>query len=33
MAEGTENWRLILEAAQALTAGGQTPFTQISVYE
>jgi hypothetical protein len=33
VAEGTENWRLILEAARALTAAGQTPFTRISVYE
>ncbi len=33
MAEGTENWRLILEAARALTAAGQAPFTRISVYE
>jgi hypothetical protein len=33
MTEGTENWRLILEAARALTAAGQTPFTRISVYE
>jgi len=23
---GTENWRLILEAARALTAAGQSPF-------
>ena len=30
---GTENWRLILDAAQALTAVGQTPFTRISIYE
>lgn len=33
MAYGTENWRLILEAARALTAAGQAPFTRISVYE
>jgi hypothetical protein len=33
MTEGTENWRLILEAARALTASGLTPFTRISVYE
>ena len=33
MPEGTENWRLILQAARALTAAGQTPFTRISVYE
>jgi hypothetical protein len=28
-----ENWRLIAEAAKALTAAGQTPFTRQSVYE
>lgn len=33
MAGETENWRLILEAARALTAAGQTPFTRISVFE
>jgi hypothetical protein len=33
VAEGTENWRLILEAARALTVAGQTPFSRISVYE
>lgn len=33
MADGADNWRLILEAARALTAAGQTPFTRISVYE
>ena len=33
MAGRTENWRLILDAAQALTAVGQTPFTRISIYE
>ena len=33
MAGKTENWRLILEAARALTAADQTPFTRISVYE
>jgi hypothetical protein len=27
MADGIENWRLILDAAKALTAAGQTPFT------
>lgn len=27
------NWKLILDAARALTAAGQTPFTRISVYE
>ena len=31
--DGTENWRLILEAAWALTAAGQSPFTRVSVYE
>jgi hypothetical protein len=25
----TENWRLILEAARALTAAGLSPFTRI----
>lgn len=33
MTEGTENWRLILEAARALTAAGQTPFTRLGVYQ
>lgn len=33
MAEGVENWRLILQAARALTAAGQAPFSRISVYE
>jgi hypothetical protein len=28
-----ENWRLILDAAQALTATGRTPFTRIEIYE
>jgi hypothetical protein len=28
-----ENWRLILAAARALTAVGQTPFTRIGVYK
>jgi hypothetical protein len=27
------NWKLILEAARALKAAGQTPFTRISIYE
>jgi hypothetical protein len=27
------NWRLIKDAAQALTAAGQTPFTRRAVYE
>jgi hypothetical protein len=31
--DGTENWRLILEAARELTAAGQSPFTRVSVYE
>jgi hypothetical protein len=31
--DGTENWRLILEAARALTAAGQSPFTRAGVYE
>lgn len=31
--DGTENWRLILEAARALTTAGQSPFTRIGVYE
>lgn len=29
----TENWRLIKDAAHALTAAGQTPFTRQSAYE
>jgi hypothetical protein len=33
MAGETQNWRLILEAARALTAAGQTPFSRIGVYE
>lgn len=33
MTEGAENWRLILQAAGALTAAGQTPFTRIAIYE
>jgi hypothetical protein len=33
MADGVEIWRLILQAARALTAAEQTPFTRISVYE
>lgn len=32
MQEGPANWRLILAAARALTAAGQTPFTRIGVY-
>jgi hypothetical protein len=31
--EDSPNWRLILEAARALTATGQSPFTRISVYQ
>jgi hypothetical protein len=31
--EGTENWRLILEAARALTAARQAPFSRIAVYQ
>lgn len=31
--DGSENWRLILEAARALTAAGQSPFTPVGVYE
>ncbi len=27
------NWQLILDAAEALTASGQAPFTRVSVYE
>jgi hypothetical protein len=34
MAEDIQNWRLILQAARALTAATeQTPFTRISVYQ
>jgi hypothetical protein len=33
MAGTIHNWRLILQAARALTAAGQTPFTRISVYQ
>lgn len=33
MATTTQNWRLILQAARALTAAGQTPFTRISIFE
>ena len=33
MAGNTENWRLILDAAQALTADGKAPFSRVSVYE
>jgi hypothetical protein len=30
---GTENWRLIVAAARALTAAGQAPFSRIAVYQ
>jgi hypothetical protein len=30
---GTENWRLILAAAGALTLAGKAPFTRIAVYQ
>jgi hypothetical protein len=33
MAGEIQNWRLILQAARALTAAGQTPFTRISVHQ
>ncbi|MGO9220541.1 MAG: hypothetical protein ACLP5E_22695 [Streptosporangiaceae bacterium] len=33
MPEDIQNWRLILQAARAMTAAGQTPFTRISVYQ
>jgi hypothetical protein len=33
MPEGTQNWRLILAAARALTTAGDTPFSRIGVYE
>lgn len=33
MTSGTENWRLILEGARALTAAGHAPFSRIEVYE
>jgi hypothetical protein len=33
MAGEKANWRLILDAAEELTATGQTPFTRSSVYE
>ena len=32
MASNPQNWRLILQAAHALTAAGQAPFTRISIY-
>ena len=33
VAKTAQNWRLILEAAQALTASGQAPFTRVSIYK
>jgi hypothetical protein len=30
---GTENWRLILAGARALTVAGKAPFTRIAVYQ
>jgi hypothetical protein len=30
---GTQNWRLVLAAARALTAVGRSPFTRIDVYQ
>jgi hypothetical protein len=33
MPEDIQNWRLILQAARALTAADQTPFTRISIYQ
>ena len=33
MTVGTQNWRLILAAARALTAAGQSPFPRIAVYQ
>jgi hypothetical protein len=33
MTMGTENWRLIVAAARALTAAGQSPFSRIAVYQ
>ncbi len=32
MIDDSANWRLILQAAQALTSARQTPFTRQSVY-
>jgi hypothetical protein len=31
--EGTQNWRLILEAARALTAASQAPFSRLTLYQ
>lgn len=33
IAVGTQNWRLILAAARALTAAGRSPFSRIAVYQ
>ena len=33
MRRGTENWRLIVAAARALTAAGHAPFSRIAVYQ
>jgi hypothetical protein len=33
MTVGTQNWRLILAAARALTAAGRSPFSRIAVYQ
>jgi hypothetical protein len=33
MPENPPNWQLILQAARALTAAGQTPLTRISIYQ
>lgn len=33
MSVGTQNWRLILAAARALTAAGRSPFSRIALYQ
>jgi hypothetical protein len=33
MPEKPPNWQLILQAARALTAAGQTPLTRISIHQ
>jgi hypothetical protein len=33
VAKTAQNWRLILEAAEALTPSGQAPFTRVTIYE
>lgn len=33
MTDNSANWQLILQAARALTAAGQAPFTRQSVYQ